>query len=156
MMYSVFCIGPDDVPRLRDEHSFLARQLAEVIQLAVSDQHPGSEVAWTIFARALEEHMRYEENRLFPAFVKSGDTAPAWADRFRADHEGFRRLCRVLGDALLDPLAKLETLRLLASQLVEHKDREGLVLYPWLCGLTPARLAWNTLHALPRGAAASD
>ena len=94
MNYTFYCIGPDDVPRLRDEHSFLSRQLAEVIALAAADRPKDCDVSWELFARELQRHMQYEENLLFPAFAKRGTAEQRGIELFRAAHEELRNPCQ--------------------------------------------------------------
>jgi hemerythrin superfamily protein len=143
MSYPFSSFGPDDEPRLRDEHAFLERQLAEVIRLAEAGDRIGYESIWDLFTRELEHHMRYEENLLFPAFRRTGVTPDLWARQLRADHDELRRQYRSLGSASLQPTLLLEQLRQLARMLLDHKEREGLVLYPWLASLSPSRAAWG-------------
>ena len=143
MSYSFSCIGPDDELRIRDEHSFLGRQLGEVIRLAEADDRKGCELVWALFTRELEQHMLYEENLLFPAFARTGVGPEMWASRLRADHEELRRQCRTLGNAILQPTLLVEPFPYLACKLVEHQEREGRVLYPWLACLSPAQASWG-------------
>ena len=65
MNYSFYCIGPDDVLRLRDEHSFLERQLAEIIVLAAANRAKDCGASWELFTSELQRHMQYEENLFF-------------------------------------------------------------------------------------------
>ena len=106
MNYSFYCIGPDDVLRLRDEHSFLERQLAEVMTLATENRPKDCAVSWELFTSELQRHMQYEENLFFPAFAKIGTT-----ERLRSE--------------LAQPTLNLMLLRELADRLSTHKEQEG-------------------------------
>lgn len=140
------CIGPDDVPRLRDEHAFFERQLAEVIQLAAAGQRKGCELSWEVFSRDLERHMQYEENLLFRPFAKLGPVEHLWTELLHTEHQEFRRLCQTLSSEFVQLSLNVELLRELAGKLTVHKEREGQALYPWLGSLAPPRLSWERVR----------
>lgn len=148
MNYSFYCIGPDDVLLLRDEHSFLERQLAEVITLAAANRPTDCEVSWELFISELQRHMQYEENLFFPAFAKIGTAERLRSELFRVQHEEFRSRCHILGSELAQPTLNLVLLRELADSLSSHKEQEGLALYPWLGTLAPHRLSWEVMRLI--------
>ena len=155
MNYSFYCIGPDDVLRLRDEHSFLERQLAEIIVLAAANRAKDCGASWELFTSELQRHMQYEENLFFPAFAKIGAAERLRSEQFRVEHEELRLLCHRLSSALAQPSLNLELLRELAARLAFHKEQEGLVLYPWLGSLAPYRPSWEVMRLVVTPSSAS-
>lgn len=127
-----FTVGAEDIQRLREEHAFFGRQLAEVCRLARAGQAGPCELIWEVFVRDLEQHMQNEEDLFLPAFAKTGVAPDLWASRLRAEHKELRRRCQALSGELAAPAAALVALQELERQLLEHTERESLVLYPWL------------------------
>ena len=146
MNYAYACIGPDDEPRLRDEHAFLERQMAEVIKLERAGDLKGSQLIWNIFARELEQHMQYEENLLFPAFAANGEVDAALIHRLRAEHMRLRSLCRALSDSGMHPADRGDQLAELARAIQSHTRGEQTTLFPWLNSLRRAKSAWSKLR----------
>lgn len=132
---------PDDAPRLLDEHSFLERLLDEAIGLAEAKDWSGFELKWDALLRAAEEHMRYEENLLLPAFARSGATAQKVAERLRADHASLREELHFLDGETQLPDLFVEQLHYLAQSLRTHKEHEERMLYPWLASLTATEIS---------------
>jgi hemerythrin-like domain-containing protein len=132
------CSGRDDEPRLRDEHSFLERQLEEAIALAEADDWQGFELKWEAFMSALEQHLKYEENQIFPAFAKSSAAANLEVKQLRTAHASIREEVKFLDGETQLPDLFIEQLQYLVQVLHTHKDQEEHVLYPWLSSLQPA------------------
>lgn len=129
--------GRDDEPRLRDEHAFLERQLAEAITLAEADDWQGFELKWEAFTIALEQHMQYEENQIFPAFAKSSSDANLETQRLRAEHQNARKEVKFLDTVYQVSDLFIEQLRYLSQALHAHREQEDRVFYPWLSALQP-------------------
>lgn len=127
-----FSVGAQDIPRLREEHAFAGRQLAEVCRLARAGQAGQCELIWEVFVRDLEQHMQQEEDQFLPAFAKTGVAPDLWASRLRAEHKELRSRCQKISSELAAPAVALTSLQELERQLLEHTERESLVLYPWL------------------------
>lgn len=135
MSYPDACVGPDDEPRLRDEHAFLERQLAKAIVLAEADDWQGFELRWEVFMTTLEQHLKYEETQIFPAFAKSEGASQLDVRRICNEHEELRKEVRFLDALSQQPELFIEQLRCLARTLQAHKEKEGRMLYPWLASL---------------------
>lgn len=143
-----FAVGAEDIPRLREEHAFSGRQLTEVRRLAQAGRPQQCELIWEVFVRELERHMQHEEELFLPAFAKSGFAPDQWASHLRAEHKEILRCCQAIGDQLVgrtQTAAELSaSLADLDRQLLEHTEREGLVLYPWLAEVASSRpLFWR-------------
>lgn len=138
-----FAVGAEDIPRLREEHAFSGRQLAEVGRLLRVGQLQQCELIWEVFVRELERHMQHEEELFLPAFAQSGVAPDQWASHLRAEHKELSQRCQAIGDALLRPslavAALVTSLEELDRSLLEHTERESLVLYPWLAVVALAR-----------------
>ncbi len=139
-----FAVGAQDVPRLREEHAFSGRQLAEVSRLARAGQAEQCELIWEVFVRDLEQHMQHEEDLFLPAFAKTGVAPDLWASQLRAEHKELRSRCQTISSELAAPAAALTSLHELERQLLEHTERESLVLYPWLATVgSPQQPFWR-------------
>lgn len=137
-------IGPDDEPRLRDEHAFLSRQLGEVLQLAQVGDWQGCDTLWEVFSRELEHHLQYEEDLLFPAFTRTGKVGMLWTECFRADHGDLRAQCRALHREHVS--RRIEALRRLAETLLAHQEQEASILCPWLATLSKPPRTWSVMR----------
>lgn len=147
--------GPDDAPRLLDEHSFLERLLDEAIALADAKDWRRFELKWDAFGRAAEQHMQYEENLLLPAFARSGATAQKVAERLRADHASLRDELRFLdAETQLTDLF-VEQLRYLTQALRVHKEHEESMMYPWLSSLPATEIGTESAHETAAAAASA-
>jgi hemerythrin-like domain-containing protein len=85
------------------------------------------------FARALGQHIRAEEEILFPAFeTRTGNTAGP-TRVMRREHEQFRALLGEMCNALENEDAEhyLSVAATLATSLQQHSAKEEQVLYPW-------------------------
>lgn len=134
-----FAVGAEDIPRLREEHAFSGRQLAEVARLLQAGQAEQCELIWEVLVRDLERHMQHEEELFLPAFAKTGVGPDLWASQLRAEHKELSSRCQALGGELANPAVALPALHELERQLIEHTERESLVLYPWLATVCAAR-----------------
>lgn len=151
MSYAYNCIGPDDEPRMRDEHAFLERQLAEVIELERAGDPHAAQLIWNVFTRELEQHMQYEERLLFPACAASGEIAAARIERLCAEHVRLRNRCRELSSAPLHAAHRSEQLAELARAMQAHTQGEQTVLFPWLQSLRQAKSTWSVLRLSAAG-----
>lgn len=131
------CPGRDDKARLCDEHSFLERQLGEAISFAEADDWQGFERRWESFISALEQHMQYEENQVFPAFAKTSAAASQATKELCTAHARARSEVKFLDGISQVPDLFIEQLRYLAQVLREHREQEDRALYPWLDALPP-------------------
>ena len=131
-------LGPDDAPRLRDEHAFLERHLGEVIAQAEANDWAGFEINWEAFMSALTQHIKYEESLLLPAYAKSGSAAKRETKRLRTEHESILGQVKFLDGESQLPDILIEQLRYLAKALRKHQEQEERGLYPWLASLRPA------------------
>lgn len=146
MSRALACIGPDEEPRLRDEHSFQERNLSDAIERAQAGDWVDFEVKWAIFRRAFDEHVRYEENLLFPAYAQSENAAKIDVGRLRAEHASIASEIKFLDGESQQPGLFIEQLRHLLDSMRAHHQREEKVIYPWLAQLSLQEEArWSCL-----------
>lgn len=152
-----FVVGAEDIPRLREEHAFSGRQLAEVARLLEAGQAGQCELIWEVFVRDLEQHMQHEEELFLPAFARTGVGPDLWASQLRAEHKELSSRCQAISDELASPAVALPFLHELSRQLIEHSEREGLVLYPWLATVRASqRPFWQPHPAVAAPAAVTE
>ncbi len=156
MTYVFQTVGSNDEPRLRDEHAYLDRLFQELIQHAEAAEWEECEERADLFAREMEQHMRYEENLLFPAYAKTSPAATEWTRRLCAEHADLRRRLELLRDDIKQRSLRSERCSYFVNRLREVGDREGDILYPWLASLAvpePALSAsWQPSPPSPRAA----
>lgn len=138
---------PDEELRLRDEHAFLERRLAEAIALAEADNWAGFESKWSAFMEALAEHTRHEDSLLLPSFARSGPASSQAAEQLRAEHRSLAKDVEVLDRESQQPEFFIEQLRHLRQNLQTHRQKEERILYPGL----PALHALHPSQSLSSG-----
>lgn len=87
---------------------------------------------WFEFDAGLREHIRWEDEILFPIFEeKTGMRGEGPTAVMRVEHEEIGGLLKRIGDSLDEggPTAQLSELR---SRLGTHNVKEEMVLYPWI------------------------
>src|SRR5262245_21243750 len=115
-------IGPDDEPRLRDEHAFLERHLASAIARAEAGDWQSFEVRWEAFMIALDQHTQFEQTLILPAFASSGPAARLEVQRLQKDLEELRNEVRFLDGESQTPNLFIEQLHDLAKLLRTHTE----------------------------------
>jgi hemerythrin-like domain-containing protein len=113
---------------LPDHHRQIEQLLDELKTLSRGDDSRALCAAWARFDRALEDHMRAEEEHLLPAFF---DAHPVEARELLRDHAEIRRLVSELGVTVELHQLRADLADRLIERLREHARREDRSLYPW-------------------------
>src|SRR5215831_13013195 len=117
-------------------HRRLDEMLVETELLADAEKWAEAKQRFDGFRRELEEHIRLEEEVMFPAFEACGPSGPTAV--MRAEHGAIRQLLASVAQALADerPISRATTD--LTGQLGAHNFKEERVLYPAFERLVPA------------------
>ena len=117
--------------RLRDEHQDIDRRCNEVVRLARMGDWRDLDVIWPAFCRELEDHMDFEESRLFPAFEAAAPHHAKTVRSLQADHLEFREDLEKLGVEIQLHCIRAERVEALARKVREHAQVESETLYQW-------------------------
>jgi len=107
------------------------------------------------FQASMAQHMRIEEEILFPKFSDAEpNTAQPLVQELRRDHEELRALLEGLASTLEKGLSALEQLDQFAGLLNDHEAKEEMYVYPTIFHLVePSELARMASRLLwPRAA----
>ena len=114
------------------EHRRLDREFDELVRRAETGDWRDCDAIWDGFCSSLEQHMAYEERRLFPTYALTGESAAEAVQKLREEHKDLRQRLQNIGVAIQLHATRAEELRELVRVLREHVEYEGQTLYPWL------------------------
>lgn len=130
--------GGDLRTNLLDEHAGHERLFERMLEASAARDHAELRYLWTELERALEDHMRGEEEQLLPIFRQ---VDPREAAAILDQHERLRRLLVHLGAAVdlhaLDPKLADE----FVAAMRDHARREDALFYRWAVQEHDARRA---------------
>ena len=115
------------------DHDRLEAIEAEAFKARAAGDLTAARVRFTLFARGLRRHIRFEDDLLFPVFeARSGFGSGAGPTVvMRMEHREIEALLDRIGGAIGEPGAAADTLRGdLHRILADHNLREEQVLYP--------------------------
>jgi iron-sulfur cluster repair protein YtfE (RIC family) len=92
---------------------------------------------FSLFRQELEEHIRIEENLLFPSLESAGRPSTGPTVVMRAEHAEIGRLLDVIEQFLEDGNPIGEATDMLEAMLAAHNMKEERVLYPMFERLAP-------------------
>jgi iron-sulfur cluster repair protein YtfE (RIC family) len=126
---------------LAQDHRLCDEIFAEAERAAGAGEYPAAQALFARFSDAMERHMRFEEETLFPAFdsATGNDAGPTAV--MRHEHRALRELLGRMNDAIAQEqgaeyLGLGETLLVLLQQ---HNVKEENVLYPMMEQVLAAR-----------------
>ncbi len=125
------------------DHHHCDELFAAAEQAVEAEQWPQAESAHQRFIDAMEQHLKAEEELLFPAFEEASGNSMGPTAVMRHEHEQMRALFAQMGQALgeqgaEDYLGASETLLILMQQ---HNAKEEQILYPMFDRLFAPRAA---------------
>jgi iron-sulfur cluster repair protein YtfE (RIC family) len=92
---------------------------------------------FSLFRQELDEHVRIEEDLLFPSLESPGRPGAGESAVMRAEHAEIRRLLDMLEELLEDGQPIGEATDMLEVMLAAHHAKEERVLYPMFERLAP-------------------
>jgi hemerythrin-like domain-containing protein len=116
---------------LREQHVVCERLFQDLVNRAESSDWHACDEIWDRFSSVLEEHMSYEEARLFPQLAASGDAERLISQRLREDHAAFRHALAEMGVAIEIHSVRLTGVEDLVGRLRAHAALEDRCLYPF-------------------------
>jgi iron-sulfur cluster repair protein YtfE (RIC family) len=116
-------------------HRRLDEMLVATELLVDAENWNDAKLRFDDFRRELEEHIRLEEEVMFPAFEARGPSGPTAV--MRAEHLSIRQLLASVGSALSEERPISRATADLTSQLAAHNFKEENVLYPAFERLAP-------------------
>lgn len=126
---------------LAQDHRLCDEIFAEAERAAGAGDYAAAQAAFARFHSAMERHMGFEEQVLFPAFDEATGSDAGPTVVMRHEHEALRELLGRMGDAIgqgqgAEYLGLGETLLVLLQQ---HNVKEENVLYPMMEQVLGAR-----------------
>lgn len=115
---------------LREQHVVCERLFQDLVNRAESNDWHACDEIWDEFSSVLEEHMTYEESRLFPKLA-AGDEERLISQRLREDHAAFRHALAEMGVAIEIHSVRLTGVEDLVGRLRAHAALEDRCLYPF-------------------------
>jgi len=102
------------------------------------------------FQAGLEQHLRMEEEILFPKFeaLVPHETEPGPTQALRLDHREIRKLLRLIGDNLSAGESPCGSAEALHGVLQSHSLQEELVLYRLIDRVAGSALASELVHCM--------
>lgn len=95
------------------------------------DWHALEEV-WPKFSADLLEHLRFEEQDLFPWFLSEHPDAETYVGLLKDEHHVIRTELETLGSEMQAHVLRGETIERFTRALCSHAARERERFYPWL------------------------
>lgn len=123
---------------LERHHRRLDDMLEDVELMADAQSWKQGKRRFDEFRREMEEHIRLEEEIMFPAFERDPAMARGPTVVMRAEHQAIRGLLDQVEDALADERPVGRTSAELKAQLGAHNFKEERVLYPAFERMAPA------------------
>jgi hypothetical protein len=117
--------------RLCRDYIVLASLMRDLASRAETGDWKICDDAWEDFSRALEGHLAFEENEVFPLYVASGRADPRLVLRARAAHDEIRREALRLGVELQLHLLRPRRLRAFLDTVRERTGREVRAICDW-------------------------
>lgn len=119
---------------MANNHHHCDELFAAAEEAVESEQWPRAGEVHSSFIAAMEQHLKAEEELLFPAFEEASGMSMGPTAVMRHEHEQMRELFAQMGQALErmnsdDYLGASETLLILMQQ---HNAKEEQILYPML------------------------
>ena len=117
--------------RLCRDYVVLASLIRDLASRADTGDWLICDEAWDTFTRALEGHLSFEENELFPLYLASDGADPLLVERARAAHEEIRRDVMRLGVELQLHVVRPHALRAFLESVRDRTGREVRALCDW-------------------------
>ena len=116
---------------LMDEHRALVSLCDDLKNRVETGEWRLCDSVWDVFARRLTEHMRVEEEQIFPRHERIGESEAKLVADLRSEHDRFRSDLDRIG--LRIQLHELDRPAIdnLVKRLEAHAARENASLYPW-------------------------
>lgn len=115
---------------LETHHQRLDEMLVEVDLMADAENWPGAKRLFERFRGELQQHMRLEEELMFPTLEATGSVPLGPTVVMRAEHASIRQFLANVEAALTEERPISRTTTELAAQLGAHNLKEERVLYP--------------------------
>ena len=113
---------------LTEHHHQLEASCCELLGCTYADDPLDLIEAYRRFEHELLEHLRVEEELLFPAYAEH---APDDARKLREEHDDLRRVLFRIGVDVELHLVRAQTVERLIAELRAHAAREDTGLYAW-------------------------
>jgi iron-sulfur cluster repair protein YtfE (RIC family) len=145
---------------LMEHHRYCDRVFEEAAAAAAAEDWEAFKRHLAAVSDALNLHIAFEEDELFPAFEEASGLHGGPTEVMRAEHEEMRELLAALGSASpqVDPEGCRAELEQLQAMLQEHNVKEEGVLYPaceqLLAGRTELQAGAQALNDAARSLAA--
>jgi len=116
---------------LMDEHRALVSLCDDLKNRVETGEWRLCDSIWDDLAHRLSEHMRVEEEQIFPRHERIGEAEAKLVGRLRSDHDRFRSDLERIGLRIqLHELDRRE-IENLVGRLEAHATLENASLYPW-------------------------
>lgn len=123
---------PRSAEQLRQDHAQLEQRFEDLIKRSTLGDWRDCDAVWSAFSAQIEDHMRYEEQELIPAYADSSPEAGAVTQKLCEEHTSIRHLLDAIGLDIQLHAIRAASIRRMVSMLREHAEQENLTLYPWL------------------------
>lgn len=117
--------------RFAEDHARLDALFEDVLNRAHAGDWGECDTIWRRFSAALEDHFRFEERELFPAYAASSEDAKAEVSELQAEHAEVRELLDRIGVELELKRVDQEAIDALVARLRAHASKENAAFYPW-------------------------
>jgi hemerythrin-like domain-containing protein len=116
---------------LRTDHLEFGARFADVCGRARTDDWRDLDDVWGAFAKALREHLAFEERELFEDYAAEDAGCRALVDRLREEHDQIRRDLDALGIEIQLKCVRATTIDAFVALMKRHAEAENAQLYPW-------------------------
>jgi hemerythrin superfamily protein len=114
--------------KLHDDHQALEGDFEDLLNRVHVDDTCIIEECWDRFEKRLRDHMRFEEEKLLPAYARERPEIAMW---IREDHEKIEQALDEIGLEIQLHQLREEKARAFVALLREHAAREARSIYGW-------------------------
>ncbi len=117
---------------LRTDHLEFRARFADVCGRARTGDWRDLDDVWSALAKALREHLAFEEREMFEDYAAQDAGSRALIDRLREEHDQIRRDLDELGIEIQLKCIRAATIDAFVALMKRHAELENTHLYPWV------------------------
>jgi hypothetical protein len=118
--------------RLHEDHLAFEDRFDALCKCAEAGAWRELDEVWSAFVRDIEEHFRFEEERVFPGFGRRGPECRELVDSLSAEHAEVRHSLESLGLQIQLHEIRATTIERFVDLMRKHAEVENAHIYPWL------------------------
>jgi len=125
---------PGPGQRLHREHHLLEARFRDLHRRALTGDWTDLHAVWSEFCAEFEAHLRFEEEQLFPAYLRSHPSASDEVAALERDHARIRRAMEQLAIEIQLHEIRAHSVDGFLAENRDHARRESERFYPWVDG----------------------